>query len=300
MMMAMRWGWARLSVPKRQPLPWLILCILVLVFGGCSGGSPQPPGGTVATGEPGVATGVSGELVVFAASSLTDAFNEIGQVFTRANPQARVRFNFAASTALRTQLEQGARAGVYASADQTQMDLAKKAGVIGGEDRVFAKNKLVVIFPSDNPAGIITIADLAKPGLRLVLTDRNVPIGGYARTTLDQLSADPGLGSNFSQRVLANLRSEEANVRAVVTKVQLGEADAAIVYASDVTPAVAGAVRTLTIPDSFNTIATYPIAVVEDASNLEAARAFIQFVRSPAGQAVLKKWNFVIDADTGT
>jgi molybdate transport system substrate-binding protein len=240
-----------------------------------------------------------GDLTVFAAASLTDAFNEIGQEFQKANPGVTPKFNFAASTALRTQLEQGAKADLFASADQVQMDNAKKAGVVEGEDRLFVKNKLVAIHPGNNPANIQSHQDLARPGIKIVLTDANVPIGAYARSALQKMSADPQYGADFGQKVLANLRSEEANVRAVVTKVQLGEADAAIVYASDVTPQVSGQVKSILIPDQFNTIATYPIAVVKDAPNKAAAQAFIAFVRSRQGQEILRKHNFIVDAETG-
>lgn len=245
------------------------------------------------------ATPLRGDLTVFAAASLTDAFNEIGKEFQTANPGITPKFNYAASTALRTQLEQGAKADVYASADQIQMDNAKKAGVVDGEDRLFVKNKLVVIYPANNPANVQSIQDLARPNLKFVLTDRNVPIGAYARTALEKLSADPQYGAGFGQKVLNNLRSEEANVRAVVTKVQLGEADAAIVYASDVTSQVSAQVKSILIPDQFNTIATYPIAMVRDAPNRAAAQAFISFVRSASGQAILKKHNFIVDQETG-
>jgi molybdate transport system substrate-binding protein len=258
--------------------------------------SPQAAAATTALSP---TPSASGEITVFAAASLTDAFNEMGTEFSKANPRATVKFNFAASTALRTQLEQGARADLFASADQIQMDNARKAGVIDGEDRLFVKNKLVMIYPAGNPGKVSALKDLANPNLKVVLTDKNVPIGAYARTALEKMSADPGFGAGFGQKVLANLKSEEANVRAVVTKVQLGEADAAIVYASDVTPAVAKDIHSVIMPDQFNTIATYPIAVVKDARNKAGAQAFIQFVRSSAGQAILKQWNFIVDADTG-
>lgn len=257
------------------------------------------PAGTGAAAAP-TATPLGGDLTVFAAASLTDAFTEIGKEFQTANPGITPKFNYAASTALRTQLEQGAKADVYASADQIQMDNARKAGVVDGEDRLFVKNKLVMIYPTTNPANVQSIQDLAKPNLKLVLTDKNVPIGAYARTALEKLSADPRYGAGFGQRVLNNLRSEEANVRAVVTKVQLGEADAAIVYASDVTSQVSAQVKSILIPDQFNTIATYPIAMVRDAPNRAAAQAFISFVRSAQGQEILKKHNFIVDQETGT
>jgi molybdate transport system substrate-binding protein len=260
----------------------------------------ETPAVTSAAAGTATAAPLRGDLTVFAAASLTDAFNEIGAEFQKEHPGVTPKFNFAASSALRTQLEQGAKADLFASADQIQMDNAKQADVIEGTDRLFVKNKLVVIYPTSNPANIKSVQDLANPNVKFVLTDKAVPIGAYARTALEKMAADPQLGAVFDDKVLANLRSEEANVRAVVTKVQLGEADAGIVYASDVTPSVSKEVQSILIPDQFNTIATYPIATVKGGSNPEAARAFIEFVRSPKGQEILKKHNFIVDAETGT
>ena len=276
----------------------MVLAALAAACGGSdrSGTTAVTP---AVTASPAAAATLRGDLNVFAAASLADAFSEIGTEFMRTNPRVKVTFNFAASTALRTQIEQGARADVYAAADQVQMDSAKQAGIIDEVDRLFAKNKLVVIHPAGNPGKITGIQDLARPGLKLVLTDKNVPIGAYARGALEKMSADPQLGADFSRKVLANLRSEEANVRAVVTKVQLGEADAGVVYASDVTPAVAKDITTIAIPDQFNVIAAYPIAVARAAPNKAAAWAFIAFVRSAQGQAILRKHNFMVDGDTG-
>ncbi|MGD9894227.1 MAG: molybdate ABC transporter substrate-binding protein [Dehalococcoidia bacterium] len=265
-----------------------------------SSAEPATPAVTsaAAAGTP-TAAPLRGDLTVFAAASLTDAFTEIGAEFQKEYPEVTPKFNFAASSALRTQLEQGAKADIFASADQIQMDRAIEAGVIEGSGQLFVKNKLVVIHPTSNPANIKTVQDLANPNVKFVLTDKAVPIGAYARTALERLSADPQFGADFGAKVLANLRSEEANVRAVVTKVQLGEADAGIVYASDVTPAVSKDVQSILIPDQFNTIATYPIAIVKGASNPDAARAFVEFVRSPKGQEILKRNNFIVDTETG-
>jgi molybdate transport system substrate-binding protein len=241
---------------------------------------------------------LGGSLTVFAAASLTDAFNEIGPAFQQ-QLGVKVTFNYGASSTLATQLAQGAPADLFASADQPNMEKAKQAGVIDGPDRLFAKNKLVVIVPKANPAKIQTLQDLAKPGINFVLTDPSVPIGSYARQALAKMAQDPAFGAGFDQKVLANLKSQEANVRAVVSKVQLGEADAAITYATDVTPDAAKDVQSIAIPDQFNVIAAYPIAVVKGAQNPAAAQAFIAYLRSPDGQAVLKKWGFILDADTG-
>jgi molybdate transport system substrate-binding protein len=286
----------------------LITCAcLVSIAAGCTTNNwvrSTPPAASVATtariADSTAPEPVIGEVTVFAASSLTDAFNQIGAGFQKANPGAKVIFDFAASSTLRTQLQQGAKADVFASADQPTMDGARSDGSLDGPDQLFAKNKLVVIFPKSNPGKISTIQDLSKPGLKIVLTDKGVPIGAYARRALDKLSADPTFGPGFSQKVLSNLKSDEANVRAVVSKVQLGEADAAITYATDITPSVAKDVQSILIPDQFNIIATYPIAVVTGAANNAGAHAFIAYVRSPAGQAVLKQDNFILDNDTGT
>jgi molybdate transport system substrate-binding protein len=236
---------------------------------------------------------ISGALTIFSATSLIDAFKEMGASVEHANPGAKLAFNFAGSSTLRAQLAQGARADVFASADEPNMHKAQQEGSIVGEPRIFVHNLLAVIVPAHNPAGIATLQDLAKPKSNLVLAHKDVPAGNYARQSLANMSQDPAFGSDFADRALANLVSEEHNVKQVVTKVQLGEADAGIVYASDITPAVRGAVKVIDIPDQFNIVARYAIAVVKGTSNEAGARAFIEYVLSPAGQAVLTKYGFI-------
>ena len=236
---------------------------------------------------------IQGQLTIFTAASLTEAFKEMGANIEQANPGTKVIFNFAGSPTLRTQLAQGARADVFASADEPNMQGAQKEGTIASEPRLFVRNQLVAIVPAANPAQVMRLQDLAKPGVKLVLTNKEVPVGNYSRQALAKMSQDAAFGSEFTTRVLANLVSEETNVKQVVAKVQLGEADAGIVYSSDVTPAVRGAVQVLTIPEPFNVIAHYPIAVVRDAPNAAGARAFIDYVLSPAGQAILTKHGFL-------
>jgi molybdate transport system substrate-binding protein len=128
--------------------------------------------------------------------------------------------------------------------------------------------------------------------LKLVLAQKDVPVGNYARQALDKFSADAAYGPDFSSKVLANLVSEEANVKAVVTKIQLGEADAGIVYVTDVTAGVSGDITQIDIPDAFNVIASYPIAITKDASRPAAAQVFIDYILSAAGQATLKSFGF--------
>jgi molybdate transport system substrate-binding protein len=154
----------------------------------------------------------------------------------------------------------------------------------------FATNKLIVIFPAGNPGNVQSLGDLAKPNLKLVLADASVPAGNYARQLLNKMSSDPAYGSDFSTKVLANVVSNETDVKQVVAKVELGEADAGIVYVSD--KVGAPDLVTLPIPDEINVIAQYPIAVLTEAPEPILARSFEDYVRSLAGQAILQKWGF--------
>jgi molybdate transport system substrate-binding protein len=234
---------------------------------------------------------LTGRLTVFAAASLTESFTAMAQHLKTRYPKLRIRFNFAGSQSLRTQLEQGALADVFAAANVDQMELAQQSGVVVVESHLFAKNRLVVIVPRDNPGKLAAFRDLATPGLKLVLAGPHVPVGQYSRQVLRQAAAD--YGADFEARVLQNLVSEEHNVKQVVTKVQLAEADAGMTYVSDVTPRIKSAVLTLPIPDAYNQIATYPIALVNGTRQRAAAQAFIDFVRSDAGQALMASHNFI-------
>ncbi len=173
-------------------------------------------------------------LTVFAAASLADAFTEIGNHFEAAHPGTMVIFNFAGSQTLSMQLAQGAVADVFASANHTEMDKMVADHLVAQDAPVdFATNRLLVILPEDNPAQFQTLQDLARAGLKLVLADVTVPAGKYARKILEKMSQDPTYGEDFSSRVLANVVSNETDVKLAVAKVQLGEADAGIVYFSD-------------------------------------------------------------------
>jgi molybdate transport system substrate-binding protein len=226
-------------------------------------------------------------LTVFAAASLTDAFTELGRMLEQRQAHLSVRFNFAGSQQLVAQLEQGAAADVFASADQRWMRTAVDGGLVAGEPRVFARNRLVVLVPASNPGRIERLQDLARPGLKLVLAGATVPAGKYSREVLGKLDGAPGFPSDFAGRALANVVSEEENVKAVVAKVQLGEADAGMAYRSDVTTAVAPHVRVLEIPEERNVLAEYPIVIVRGAADTAGARAFVELVLSPEGQQVL-------------
>lgn len=233
----------------------------------------------------------TGALTVFAAASLTEPFSEIGKRLEATYPGLKVIYNFGGSPTLRTQLEQGAQADVFVSADAVQMELAKKSGVVQRERPIFVKNRLVVIVPRDNPGQVTSFRDLAKSGLKLDLAVSTVPVGNYSRQALRQASA--AYGADFAPRALRNVVSEEENVKQVVAKVLLGEADAGMVYVSDVTAKIGKNVLMVEIPDAYNQIATYPIALTQSVQNRPAAAAFISFVLSAQGQALLQAHNFM-------
>ena len=273
-----------------------VLGFAVALSAACAGGGGSStrtaaPAGA-ASGTPGAAP-VSGSITVFAASSLTDAFTQAADAFKQANPGAKVTFNFGGSPALVTQLDQGARADVLATADQSNMQSALDKGLVAGGGTTFARNRLAIIVPKSNPGKIATPADLAKPGLKLVLAEKTVPAGNYARQALAKFDGKESYPADFDTRVLKNVVSDESNVKGVVTKVQLDEADAGIVYVTDVTSGVAGDIIRIDIPDAYNVIASYPIAVTKEASNPEAAQAFIRFLVSDAGQSILEKNGFM-------
>jgi molybdate transport system substrate-binding protein len=230
---------------------------------------------------------------VFAAASLTEAFTELGALMEKRHPGLSLRFNFAGSQQLATQIEHGAEADIFASADDRWMSYAGDHGLLGATPRPFVRNRLVVIVPASNPAGIHRLENLARPGTKLVLAAEAVPVGRYSRQALQKLSTAPGFDSGYAGQVLKNVVSEEENVKSVAAKVTLGEADAGVVYRSDVTPAVARSVRMLEIPDAFNVSASYPIAPLKASRDRELADAFIDLVLSEEGQAVLARHGFV-------
>lgn len=228
------------------------------------------------------------KLTVFAAASLSDAFGEIARALSRSH-KIDVTFNFAGSQQLASQIEEGAPADLFASASMRWMDYLRQRGIIAGGDTVFCHNRLVVIVPKSNPARISALTDLARAGIKVVLAAQAVPVGAYSRECLSNLSRRPGFGDDFAARVLRNLVSDEENVKSVVTKVQLGEADAGMVYFSDVTPAVAKQVKVLDIPEEANVLASYPIAKLAHAGHPAEADAFLALLFSNEGQAILAK-----------
>jgi molybdate transport system substrate-binding protein len=225
---------------------------------------------------------------------LTEAFTEIGRQFESSNPGTGVAFNFAGSQQLAQQIAQGAPADVLASADRKQMDAAIESGRVDSKHvQAFLTSQLVVITPKDNPADVQTLADLARPGLKLLLAAEAVPAGRYSLEFLDKASQDPNLGVAFKEAVLKNVISYEENVRAVLSKVQLGEADAGIVYSSDVASTDADEIGILEIPEAFNVVATYFIAPLSDSPAPDLADSFVDYVSSPAGGQILSRYGFL-------
>ena len=259
--------------------PLLLLFLLVLALGlvGCGGS------------EEGQQESERSTLTVLAASSLTDAFGELEGTFEQQNPGAGMKTSFGGSSELLAQLEQGAPADVFASADEAKMNTAVEENLVS-EPQTFARNRPVVIVPKNNPAGIRELRDLAKPGTKLVLAQDGVPIAEYAKDVLANANAE--YGGNFEQQVLDNIVSREANVRASANRVALGEADATFVYVTDVTSDIEDQVDVIEIPQNLNVIATYPIATIKGSQNADLAQQWVDLVLSDEGQGALESYGF--------
>lgn len=287
-----------------------VLLLLSLFLWICAACAPQPAPTVSATNPPAAMPGDATvsptetlvppaaasqprTLTVLAAASLKDSFSELARLFEAQNPGVTVSTSFAGSQQLAEQLNQGAPADVFASASKKYMETVVTSGRVNeGDSATFAQNRLVVIFPKDNPAGLAALQDLAKAGLKLDLADKSVPVGQYALDFLDKALLDAAFGADFKEKVLANVVSYETDVKAVVSKVSLGEADAGIVYITDYN-AAADVLGKLDIPDALNTIANYPIAPIADSQNADLARAFVELVLSADGQAIMEKYGFV-------
>jgi molybdate transport system substrate-binding protein len=236
------------------------------------------------------------EITVFAAASLTDAFQELATLMER--DSTRVRFNFAGSQQLAVQLEQGAGADLFASADERWMDYVQERQLTAGPPKVFAHNRLVAIAPRSNPGRIIQLQDLARRGVKLVVGAEAVPVGKYTSEMLRRLERRAGFPPAYGDSVLANVVSQEENVKSIVAKVQLGEADAGIVYRSDVTPRVAPSLTVLDIPDDANVVASYPVVVLRASGQSAAAQAFVALLLGPEGRRVLARHGLTPAATT--
>ncbi len=256
--------------------------------------SPSPPPSCppiepVAATSPGTNAELA-DVTVYAAASLRDAFEALSGPWGATHPGSRLVFSFDASSTLRTQIEQGAPADVLASADTRNAQLLVDACLAPGPITPFAGNDLVVVVPTDNPADVQTPADLARPGIRYVMAGPEVPITRYATEAIENLGALPDYPADYAAAVTANIVSEEDNVRAVLAKIELGEGDAAIVYATDA--AASELVETISIPDEANVPATYAAVASIDAPNPALAPEFLSFLTGPEAQAILTDFGF--------
>lgn len=275
---------------RRLRFPALLLAASS-VLAGCSGGSQarasEAPGGRSVRGGGGA---TPGEITVFAAASLTESFRDLAAAFDSVGGGARVLLNLAGSQELAAQILAGAPADVYASANAAQMDRVADAELLSGPPEVFAENRLAIVTEPGNPKGIHGLADLARPGLEVVLAAPDVPVGRYAREALAEAGVD------------VHPVSLETDVKQVLAKVVLGEADAGIVYRTDVLEAGRDAVTGIPLPAGIDVRAGYRVAVLGGAPHPAAARAFVSFLRSPRGGQILREHGFdpVADADASS
>lgn len=238
-------------------------------------------GDDAGSGEPGSnGSSAAGDVVVFAASSLTEAFTEMAEAFESGNPGANVTFNFAGSGDLVTQIAEGAPADVFASADDSNMAKLTEAGQNAGDPVVIARNTFEIIVEKGNPETVASVADLANPDLIVVLCADTVPCGKGAAAILENAG------------VTVTPKSLEEKVKGVVTKVAAGEADAGIVFATDV-QAAGDTAEGVVIPADVNVVSNYPIVVTKEAPNAAAAQAFVDFVAGDAGRAILARYGFL-------
>lgn len=262
----------------------ILFVFLLAMLGGC--------GRAATPAQPASPAGAT-TLTVFAAASLSDAFKQIGSNFERANPDVRITFNFAGSQQLAAQLGQGAPADVFASANDAQMNTVITAQRVDRTAaRVFAQNRLVVVSSPSSRVAITRLQDLATPGVKIVLAAKAVPVGQYALDFLEKAIHDPAYGSDYKANVLNNVVSYEENVRSVLNKVALGEADAGIVYTSDVVANSNAVVQRLDIPTELNVLASYPIAPISDSPRAAVAQAFIDYLFANDSQLILTRYGF--------
>jgi molybdate transport system substrate-binding protein len=229
------------------------------------------------------------ELTIYGAASLSTALDQVKTAYEAAHPGTTITISTGSSSALRTQIEQGAPADVFLSADTANPQALVDAGSTDGAAVAFATNKLTIIVPDGNPAGITTAADLARAGVRVIAAGDEVPITKYAGQCVTKLAALPGYPADFEALYAANVASREDNVGAVTSKIKLGEGDAAIVYVTD---ARSAQLTTVDIPADANVVATYAGVVLKRTTSATAAHALLDWVRGADGQAILSGLGF--------
>jgi molybdate transport system substrate-binding protein len=276
-----------------RDVPWSpVVALLTILVAACSVGasaSPAVSSDTLAPGSPANAEPV--ELTILAAASLSGILEEATIAYEAGHPGTSLTVSTDSSSALETQIEQGAPADVFLSADTTNPEKLVEGGFAAGTPVPFAGNELTIIVPADNPGGVTTPADLARPGLKVVAAAEEVPITKYATQLLANLAGQPGYPAGFEAAYAANVVSREDNVRAVVAKIELGEGDAGIVYVTDA--ATSDTVTTVDVPEGANVPASYAGVVVGTSRHLDIARAFLTWFAGPDGREILAGFGFL-------
>ena len=266
-----------------RPRVFAALAFLVLVAA-CSGSGAAPSSSASVAGPV--------ELTVFAAASLTDVFTDLGAAFEASHPSVRIVFSFDASSTLRAQIEQGATVDLVASADEENPRRLVAAGLAAGPPTVFARNRLAVIVPATNPGGLADPYGLAQPGVRVIAAGADVPITRYATRLLADLAASSGAGAGFIAANESNVVSREASARSVLTKVELGEGDAAIVYATDAASA-GDQVKVLPLRPGVDVLTAYAAVVPQDAPRPDLAAELLTWLSGPAARAIFARSGFL-------
>lgn len=273
-----------------------VIAVLLFVLAACSNGGVSPTVSTLSSAAPTTATSVApsaapAALTIFGAASLKGVLDKVKITYEAANPGTTLTISTDSSATLETQIEQGAPADVFLSADTTNLQKLVDKGLAAGAAVTFAGNKLTVIVPTVNPAGITSPKDLARAGVKVIAAGDAVPITKYATQLVANVAKEPGYPADFAAKYTANIASKEDNVKAIVAKIELGEGDAGIVYVTDAKASTT--VTTVDVPDTANVPATYAGVVVKSSKNAAAAQAFLTWFAGPDGQAILSTFGFL-------
>lgn len=277
----------------------ILLTVVALLPAACSsdGSSPSPaasvaaPTAAASAASAAPPSAASVELTVYGASSLKGVLDKAKAAYEAASPGTTLTISTDSSSALETQIEQGAPADVFLSADTTNPTKLVDGGFASGAPVPFAGNLLTVIVPTANPGGVTTPADLARADLKVIAAGDAVPITKYATQLVGNLAKQPDYPTDFAAKYKANIASKEDNVKAVVAKIELGEGDAGIVYVTDAKASTE--VKTVDVPPEANVPATYAGVVVKASPDEDAAAAFLTWFASPDGQAILSSFGFL-------
>ena len=269
-----------------------LVSILLFVLAACTNGVAAPAASTAASAAPTTATSAApAAFTIFGAASLKGVLDKVKTTYEAANPRTTLTISTDSSATLETQIEQGAPVDVFLSADTTNPKKLVDKGLAAGAAVTFAGNKLTVIAPTANPAGISSPKDLAKTGVKVIAAGDAVPITKYATMLVANLAKESGYPADFAAKYTANIASKEDNVKAIVAKIELGEGDVGIVYVTDAKASTK--VTAVDVPDTANVPATYSGVVVKASKNAAAAQAFLTWFAGPDGQAILGSFGFL-------